>query len=54
MKWVIKYTDGAYEWKQGSGFPSSFEEARRFDTQEDALKHAENLIDVEGVEVAEE
>lgn len=54
MKYVIQYTDGAYEYKVGSGFPCTLiEEAMRFDSVEDAKYHAENLEDVMIIEVEE-
>lgn len=49
MKYVIRYTDGAYEYKQGSGFPSTLDEARRFDSRGEAEEHALILMDVDSI-----
>lgn len=54
MKYLIRYTDGAYEFTQGSGFPCSIEEARRFDSKEDAEEHSLILIGVATIEEIEE
>ena len=51
MKYVIKYTDGAYEHREGSGFPSTLLEAKLFDTREEAQSYADqNLCMIDCVE----
>lgn len=54
MKYVIRYTDGAYEFTEGSGHPCSLVEARRFDTKEEAEEHAIMLCDVDSIVAVEE
>ena len=54
MKYVIRYTDGAYEHRDGIGFPSALVEAKRFDTREEAQEYADNnLCMVDCVEVVD-
>lgn len=50
MKYLIRYTDGAYESSFGKGHPVDFQEARVFDTYEDARVHALDLVDVDCIE----
>lgn len=50
MPYVIKYQDGAYEF-DGNGRPCGFDEAKRFDTLEEAQWVAKQVWDNEIIEI---
>lgn len=47
VRYVIRYTDGLYESGMGMGWACDFEEAKYFETREEAEERAEQLIDVD-------